>query len=264
MTQFFSINCRTHLHVGSGDSNYGVIDKLVQRDPANQSPCIFASSLKGAFREYFKEVKGVTLTEDIFGKDERSKIIFHQAFIISIPARSNQYPYFSLTAPMAIDELKDQIELLGKPNDINLINDLAAFKTQMQQGKAIVFNKATTNLKIEDFDGDALVNNTTYTIPDWITALFGERIVLVNDADYIEMCSDYRLPVIARNNLENGQSKNLWYEQIIPRESRFFFAVSTLPNEACKEFFQEFISNKTIQIGANATIGYGVCTISPF
>lgn len=264
MTQFFKIDCKTHLHVGSGDSNYGVIDKLVQRDPANQFPSIFASSLKGAFREYFREFRGKHLTESIFGKDDKSKIIFHQAFLLSIPVRSNQYPFFNLTAPAAIDELKETLELMDKSNYHALIVDLNTLKATKQAGKAVVFNIPDANLKIEDFDGSDIVNNTSYRVPDSISKLFGGRIVVVDDASFIEMCSDYRMPVIARNNLENGQSKNLWYEQIVPRGSRFFFVTSTIPNEPCEEFFTVFDETKNVQIGANATIGYGLCSVSKF
>lgn len=29
----YFIQCITNMHVGSGDANYGIVDKLVQRDP---------------------------------------------------------------------------------------------------------------------------------------------------------------------------------------------------------------------------------------
>lgn len=262
-TQFYSIACKTHLHVGSGDSNYGVIDNLVQRDPSNNLPCIFASSLKGAFREYFKEIHGLPKTEDIFGKTDKSKIIFHQGFILSIPVRSNQYPYFNLTAPVAIQELIEQLEMMNKGKYKALIEKLTAFKNLAQADKAVVFNIPTTNLQIEDYEGTTIAANNT-NLDKSLTDLFGERIVLVDDKMFLEMCGDYRLPVIARNNLENGQSKNLWYEQIIPRGSKFFFAATTVPNEPCADFFNEFSNPKHVQIGANATIGYGVTQISTF
>ena len=50
----FVLNFQTNLHAGSGDANYGIIDKLVQREPATNRPIIHSSSLKGALREYFE------------------------------------------------------------------------------------------------------------------------------------------------------------------------------------------------------------------
>lgn len=262
MTQFFSISCKSHMHIGSGDSNYGIIDKLIQRDPSNQVPCIFSSSLKGAFREYSKHFIGENITEDIFGKDLKSKIIFHQGFLLSLPVRSNKFPFLSLTAPVVIQELINQLQLLDDKTHDALINDLGIFKSKAIAGKAVVFKTNKQNLRIEEFEESTIDNNVEYIIPDAIKSLFGYNIVLVDDENFIEACSDYKLPVIARNNLENGQSKNLWYEQIIPRESKFFFGVSEMPNQNCSDFFNEFETEKQVQIGANATIGYGNCTIS--
>ncbi len=262
MTHFFSIGCKSHMHIGSGDSNYGIIDKLIQRDPSNQIPCIFSSSLKGAFREYSKHFIGEAITEDIFGKDLKSKIIFHQGFLLSLPVRSNKFPFLSLTAPVVIQEFINQLQLLDAEKHAILINDLGIFKAKAINGKAVVFNTNNQNLRIEDFEVNAVENIVDYKIPDAILHLFGQSIVLVDDENFIEACSDYKLPVIARNNLENGQSKNLWYEQIIPRESKFFFAISEMPNQNCDDFFNEFETEKQVQIGANATIGYGNCTIS--
>lgn len=52
-TDIYAIRCITNLHAGSGDATYGVIDKLVQRDPITNYPGIYAPSIKGAIREHF-------------------------------------------------------------------------------------------------------------------------------------------------------------------------------------------------------------------
>jgi CRISPR-associated protein Cmr4 len=39
------MRCITHLHAGSDDTGIGIIDKMVQRDPATGLPCVHASSL---------------------------------------------------------------------------------------------------------------------------------------------------------------------------------------------------------------------------
>ncbi len=263
MTQFFQIFCKTHLHAGSGDSNYGVIDKLVQRDPANKLPCIYASSLKGAFREFYKSEPRTISDDDIFGGGEaaKGKIIFHQAHLLSIPVRSNQFPYFNLVAPVVIDELIDYLQLLQQPQNTQLITELTALKNCMLINNAVVFGIPVNNLKIEDYESANIVSNTA-VLSDTLKQLFGNRIALVDDTRFLDLVSDYHLPVIARNCLENGQSSNLWYEQIIPRASRFFFAVSDNAGESCPDFFNLFNDNQLVQIGANATIGYGLCEIS--
>jgi len=265
MSNVFLIIAKTHLHAGSGDSNFGVIDKLVQRDPSTGLPCIYASSLKGAFREYFDQVvdpseeKGNT----IFGKDgKKGKIIFHQANLLSLPARSNQYPFFNVTAPMAIQQLLDDAKLLG--SSLSQKDKLEKLAKESKNGKIVIFGvePAPASLKIEEFEDD----NISVSEEDFseLSSLIGDRIAIVSDEYFLNLTSDYSLPVIARNNLENGQSKNLWYEQVIPRESRFYFGLTDLPGVTGKEvFYNEFLSEKVVQIGANATIGYGQCVINP-
>ena len=77
----FILNFQTNLHVGSGDANYGIIDKLVQREPSTNRPIIHSSSLKGALREYYefinpiiKDDKKVTTSElvrEVFGSHQQ-------------------------------------------------------------------------------------------------------------------------------------------------------------------------------------------------
>lgn len=263
MTQLYQLRCKTHLHAGSGDSNYGVIDKLVQRDPSNGMPCLFSSSLKGAFRVDYTNRFGEEAAKLVFGDSDtgKGKVIFHQGGLLSVPVRSNKFPFFNLTAPAAIDEIIDKLQFLSDENNKGLLNELLSFKTMVQEGKVTVFGRPIAGLKIEDFEGTDIVYSDTLPGENIIN-IFGTRIALTDDSHFLEMVSDYRLPVIARNNLDNGQSTNLWYEQIIPRESRFFFAVSENAVDTCTEFFENYKKQEIVQIGANATIGYGICEIS--
>lgn len=68
------------------------------------------------------------------------------------------------------------------------------------------------------------------------------------------LCSDDNLPIIARNCLENGESSNLWYEQVLPSQSVLATIIQT--NNADD---LDVLNGAIVQIGANATIGYGYC-----
>jgi len=174
--ELYIIECKSNLHVGSGDSNYGVIDKLIQRDTADQLPCIFSSSLKGAFREYFEEVveekisKGQkVLSDSIFGAGDnkgsngqsKGSHIFQQAFLLSIPLRSNLKPYFNATAPFIIEQLIELANLFGYKFPVELEKELGHFSENFkpEDNIPIVF-ESTEGLEIEDFSVFVLESKT--------------------------------------------------------------------------------------------------------
>lgn len=69
------------------------------------------------------------------------------------------------------------------------------------------------------------------------------------------------LPVIARNSV--GEKTNLWYEEIVPHKSIFYFAVvsSTSESDGLLDYFTDSVSEEIIQFGANASVGYGLCKV---
>ncbi|MDZ4809889.1 MAG: RAMP superfamily CRISPR-associated protein [Bacteroidota bacterium] len=81
-----------------------------------------------------------------------------------------------------------------------------------------------------------------------------------NAVGFKEACSD--LPVIARNHLENGQSKNLWYEEVVPHQSEFIMAIQFPENDTNITDFNTSLNGNVIQVGGNATVGYGLCSFS--
>jgi CRISPR-associated protein Cmr4 len=116
--------------------------------------------------------------------------------------------------------------------------------------------------------GKVLVNHSqSIRIEDWgsihdakiptSNPLLGNNIALFHEDDFKELANN--LPVIARNHLENGQSTNLWYEEIVPRESRFYFILGF--GESNHHEFETKIRKGIVQIGGNASIGYGFTKI---
>ena len=72
-----------------------------------------------------------------------------------------------------------------------------------------------------------------------------------------EACSDDNLPIIARNVLDDGGiSKNIWYEQVLPAETVLYAVIQEKGDD-----LKNALDGKVVQIGANASIGYGYCKI---
>lgn len=238
------ITAKTNLHVGNENtSSYGLIDLAVQRNVTTGLPCINSSSLKGALNEYAANLKNPDSKQfvfddqqliDIFGcdkqgrskKTQKGQYTFFDANILFLPVQSDTNLYELVTCDAVLNRFFKQVKLMtGK--DITE-NDLRDFK---------------------------------YT-----KTIKGE---VVTEEKFIELCSDDNLPIIARNVLENGESKNLWYEQVVPAETVFYTVIDD--NDASikkhendekgeKKVLEEMMKNAPfIQIGANATIGYGYC-----
>lgn len=216
-TNLWLITAKTNLHVGNENaSNYGIIDKAVQRDVLTDLPCINSSSLKGAVNEYCAHNTEVDLLK-VFGSDKTNKskgsqkgsAIFFDAKLLYLPVQDEANLFHYATSDAVIAQLKDRLSVF----------DLSVDEARLSK----------------------------VLVP-------GHEVEVMSAADFGEMCKDENLPVIARNVLENGRSANLWYEQVIPAETVFYAVIQEEGEE-----LSNALDGKIIQIGANATIGYGYC-----
>lgn len=249
----------SNLHAGSGEANESVIDNLIQRDSITQFPVINSSSLKGALREHFKS-EDSSLIEHIFGSDvkdkskrEAGKYRFFDARLLAMPLRSDKALYLMATCPALLKEYFDTIRTFGftlTPEEKQICS-LTANKPQVVSEK---YNKA----RIEDLEIYADYNKNIQNL----ASLIGRNCVLLPDDDFNTLCDNYHLPVIARNHLDNGESKNLWYEQVLPRFSRMYFPVLISQDTEVYKKFVSVITSSLVQIGANATVGYGYCKLT--
>ena len=67
------------------------------------------------------------------------------------------------------------------------------------------------------------------------------------------------LPVIARNQLDNGVSQNLWYERVVPHKAIFLTGIIYPDGDSAFIEFDKYLTGNLVQVGANATVGYGLC-----
>lgn len=218
---------QTNLHAGNESTvNFSVIDKAIQRDATTNLPCINSSSLKGAIKEYMSEcVKmDAPVLKDIFGsvksdlKDiKKGSVLFFDASLLFIPKQCGEGKTYELVySDKVLEEFSKKVNNLIEGEGISK-------ETLLEKVRSIM---GTKNVSSNSVDGDTF---TTY-------------------------CNDDALPIITRNCLENGESTNLWYEQVLPSLSVLATVIVT------KESGQmDLLNEKIVQIGANATIGYGYC-----
>ena len=149
--------------------------------------------------------------------------------------------------------LIEDLKVFNCENSEQAIESLSKFADCFPTNDAIVFDADLEGASIEDVDLKASLVNPQYD--KVVTDILGENLVVLSSEKFKMICDDNHLPVIARNNLENGTSTNLWYEQVLPRYSRLYFILKD------GEQLKEKMTNELVQIGANATIGYGFCEI---
>ena len=77
--------------------------------------------------------------------------------------------------------------------------------------------------------------------------------------------NEVKLPVVARNHLENGKSVNLWYEEIVPHKSVFFMYMlsngTPLGDKSLNKLLDMIKKDPLIQFGGNMTIGNGLTIV---
>lgn len=275
LPKLFRITAQTNLHVGSGNQSFGIIDNLVQRDPISNLPVIHASSLKGALREFYTLELGKDdpLVNYVFGKESTKEdrdnspgqYRFFDGHLLSMPVRSNAIPFFRVTCPQISRQLRAflaQLSMTITTSQEQGLSEIAGieggfayhFVTHLEQAQEVL---------LEDVDKKASFRSMAHT--QALESLAGAFLAAVDDQSFRELCDDNHLPVIARNSLENGRSTNLWYEQIVPRQSIFYTLVMVPDHEG--NHFQQFMDSlcgpQLKQIGANASIGYGFCQFEP-
>lgn len=250
----FKYFCLTNLHVGSGESNYNIVDNEVEKDISG-NPVIFSSGVKGALREHFSRSLSEERIVDIFGKKPivtaavtAGKYKFLDACMLARPMRVSGSAVSSFIPVTTLDAVNNYLLLITSlncnPHGISRIEaDASVF------GNACFLTNSTERIRIE---GDI-----TEPMPDVLAAqlaklsdILGDTFALVRSFD------EYPLPVIARNQLEKQISKNLWYEEIVPHHS-VFYQITVTPGKELELPMDAAL----IQFGGNASIGCGFIKI---
>lgn len=272
LTDTYIIRAISNLHAGSGDADFGIVDKHVQRDPVTLLPTIFASSIKGALRQHletssnYKSKVGL-----IFGSDTKSNQLeqgsyrFFDAHLLAIPVRSDHNFFYLATCPELIKDFLSHLKRHGDARYEEQNSKLSPLASlTIEKGKPRYLKKESRSIYLEDFKAEPVSLEE-----DAVNAIFSilgnevDRLAIFHCDDFHQLCQT--LPTVARNQLDNGISANLWYEEIVPRESRFYCGISR-PEKLQSDDLANALDEEQnlVQIGANATVGYGLCNMAKF
>jgi CRISPR-associated protein Cmr4 len=248
----YKIECLTNLHVGSGDVNFNIIDNEVEGDAVTGFPIVHASGLKGALREHFSKSANLSYDiTDVFGQEPVRKK--GQENVV----KPGAYKFFDarlIARPMRVSGQAASVSVVSEKsvNDfIRMMNILGIDRFGTQELAPVVFPEGVNFLTnvggINNIEGEktAKLPEDTANALALLKDVIGENIALVKDFNLFE------LPVVARNYLEDGTSKNLWYEEIVPHDSIFYSVILTPDEEMLLDL------DDIIQIGGHASIGCG-------
>lgn len=272
---FYRITCITNLHVGSGEENYSVVDNEVERDPVTSMPTVFSSGIKGALREHFESIWGekderitsifgsspkvsrVSNDSDSIPKTTPGSFKFLNALLAARPVRvSAGSAAYAMAA--GVDQL-NEILALAAAVSVQFICDYSTNTRVALGADKNTFYSDSTDVagEVEGFPVRSLPNGFDRTVLGMISEPESSVPIVIASAETLR---DIPLPVVAHNYLESGVSKNLWYEEYVPYNSVFFTAI-IVPVDKVVEFeaFNKKLCEGCVQLGANASLGYGLC-----
>jgi CRISPR-associated protein Cmr4 len=283
----FLMDTLTNMHVGSGDTHFGVVDNLIQRNPVTKVPVIHSSGIKGSLREYFEIENTFDLKTEIpllFGgeidlqKDAKTgkmdftpgHLIFFEAGLLTLPLRSNYNVFYNCTSLPVIFDFLDQIKTFSlAKGDFDLLEKW--FKSLNVGANDFLYFSGNNELEIEDYSGR---HKYPEEIPENIAKLFKSYfkieltdLAIFNASIFACIC-EKSIPVVARNKIDDdGISENLFYEEVLPRRTKLYFIFGAdqviKGKPLANKFFAEFEKGNNIyQFGANYSIGYGFTKIS--
>lgn len=269
MTEYYKIDayilrCLTNLHAGSGGETNGIVDNTIQRDVTTNYPTINATSLKGALREDFEMLKGKKGKdlEQIFGNDPKpganqaqGEVRFFSAHLLCLPVRSNTKPFFRAVSIDILLKLQSDLTVFGIENkELDDAIDSLNFNIGDKATPQYLDDLGDKIVILEDEKASFLSIEPKHKVA--LEKVFGTHLAVYPDGEAFNRLSK-NMPVQARNQLEKGESKNLWYEEYVPRETRFYTFTAQPQNF-------NFNLSGTFQVGANATVGFGYTELTSF
>ena len=275
----YKLECLTNLHVGSGDTNYNIIDQEVERDPITEYPVIHSSGIKGALLDAAKatlstdakealvdrkkynslsdvDKEKISSLDYIFGKGgDREQgnpgaYKFFEAKLLTRPLRVGNNSKIAYVPVTTVQAINDFIELTNAFGCGKISEKISVDFKKSNSEKTYKF--LVSNADIRNIEGETDIGLLDVAVVNLLKPILGDFAIVPN-------FDDYSLPSVARNYLNNGVSKNLWYEEFVPHHSVLYMIILT-PDETINSDFEALLSS-VIQFGGNASVGNGFIRI---
>ena len=277
---------QTAIHAGTGQ-NTGIIDLPIQREGHNGWPCVFGSAIKGAMRanaEQYYNKNGINI---IFGPetdqagDYASAIMMSDARLVLFPVRSLSSQFKWVTCPAALERLNLDRQRFGF--DAIPLNRLSPGEMQAITHSTHA-ETAIKSVYLEEYRFDLIEHNLDKVLhllkpllaSDYTQAQLDQQLVIVSN-DNFSYLVQHATPVNAHIAIE-AESKTvkagaLWYEETLPPETVLYVGVTAVnarhpdhllewqAQKVLRVLLGMFEKHPWLQIGGNATVGMGWCSV---
>ncbi len=276
-TLLLGLLAETPVHPGAGQSS-GVIDLPVAREAATDYPVITGSSLKGALRDYARDLDSSATGEmlsaeepekesqseqdsaeikTLFGKsDSAGALLISDARLLLLPVRSLHSAYKWATCPHLIERFLRDSNRVGKDTRIDIPSPAPNSYIGTDVGNLFLEERQfiSTGGNVDDLVQivEGLVTHES------TRKRLANQTVVLNDDDFAWFARN-GLGIQARNVLDKDtkESRNLWYEEFIPSDALFYAVISERFPGSVEAMDALFKKRPYVQIGGNETVGHG-------
>jgi CRISPR-associated protein Cmr4 len=268
----------------------------IQRERHTEWPMIAGSSLKGVIRDHYRpsddDSKAKETWCDVFGAEpgtdepQSGSISFTDARILAFPVRSARGVFAWVTCKDVLERLTRDAKLAGLESTWSL-NGSTSKGAIASSDQVVIKDGGNQKMLLEEYDFDVVADDEqAKKVAEWIAeratsdSFTKERIkthFVIIPGDEFTHFVKHATEVSARIGLDyktkTAKGGALFYEEFLPPETLMYSVViannsrrpsSSMTAEQVFEFVSESFKqeNSTLQIGANETIGKGICSIS--
>lgn len=279
-TRLLFVHAQSPLHAGTGQA-IGAIDLAIARERSTGLPYLPGSSLKGVLRDALRDAPEVAA---MFGPDTRNAaehagaVHFGDARLLLFPVRSFAGTFAYVTSAYLLRRLvrdsKEAALAAFSALEVDALDRcLVAPETALRCKERVVFEDL-------DFIPDAApeVQGLARALAECIAPgdkgfaqQLERRLCVVHD-DVLSYLAEQATEVTARIRLED-ETKTvargaLWTEEALPAETILLSLVLVAPTahkpiDSTRAFQQlEQATAGLVQLGANATVGRGLCRLA--
>lgn len=280
---------RTPVHVGAGNS-VGAVDSPIQRERHTRIPIIPGSSLKGVLADLWREDyettnKGKLVRKEesesawLFGNESDTSaaagaLLIGEASVLAFPVRSAKGMFAWITSPLVLRRFARETADSMSIRTLETETVLASDELKLKDGNVILEEYVFKSVGTPDSKVVGAFKNLVKNDPVW--SGIEKQLVIVSDEIFQHFC-EHACEVVTRIKINNitgtVDGSALFNQEQVPSETMFYTIIMAQEEkkkgggertgeQALNSLKSKLQAKPCLQMGGDATIGLGFCTVS--